>query len=479
VGASTVNTSGFAAAHTRRIIALSDLHIGGESDPMLGHPELLIHFLDQLSGYKPAANEQLELVINGDFIDFLAESPGEAWSSTEFAAIEKFEAVTKRNSAIFNALACCISKQWHFTILLGNHDIELAYPKVRDALFRALGTTPHSCLFLAGNEAYRVGDLLIEHGNRYDPWNAIDHDGLRQIVSACSRGEAPPAELKICPGSDLVQHVINPLKERYHFIDLLKPEEKLVTLLLTTLEPQLKWDLKVIFRGSTNYINNVYRSARWKAFSPGPQPYERHLVSHTSSLESDPVPRDVAAAFAEELKQQESARVEVSVPHWIQRFLLDKKESLKARLEKGEGIEPERLKKLQVALHHIVRNDASFVETDRTGAYVEAARQMIGADVAKVIVMGHTHLARNVEIDNGLYINTGTWADLLRVDHALLEENDAARLGLMNWLRALAFDDLKGIRVCEPAYADIRLDAAGHLTGKPLLRRHQDGASFE
>ena len=42
------------------------------------------------------------------------------------------------------------------------------------------------------NESYRSGDILIEHGNRYDVWNAIDHDGLRETVSCASRGEVTP-----------------------------------------------------------------------------------------------------------------------------------------------------------------------------------------------------------------------------------------------------------------------------------------------
>src|SRR5712691_3360212 len=238
----------------RRIIALSDLHIGGGRKPMLGHPEHLEDFLERLAEYVPQKGEELELVIHGDFIDFLAESPSETWSSTEGRAAEKFAAVVKRQPALFAAFRRCVATLRRCSILLGNHDIELAYPKVRDTLFRELGLAAHRAVFVTSNEAYRVGDLLVEHGNRYDPWNAIDHDGLRQIVSASSRGEVPPAELKICPGSCLVHEVINPLKDRYHFIDLLQPEDKLVVLLLTTFEPKLKRDLRILFREAASYV---------------------------------------------------------------------------------------------------------------------------------------------------------------------------------------------------------------------------------
>jgi len=59
----------------RRIIIISDLHIGGKCKPMLGHPELLISFLNQVTEYRAGADETVELVINGDFIDFLAIKP--------------------------------------------------------------------------------------------------------------------------------------------------------------------------------------------------------------------------------------------------------------------------------------------------------------------------------------------------------------------------------------------------------------------
>jgi len=464
----------------RRIIAISDLHIGGDQKPMLGHPEQLEDFLERLAEYTPPDGEELELVIHGDLIDFLAESPSEAWSSSEAKAVEKFTAVTRRQPSLFAAFRRCAAKLRRCSILLGNHDIELAYPKVRDALFRKLDIDAHRSLFVTSNEAYRIGDLLIEHGNRYDPWNAIDHDGLRQIVSASSRGEMPPAELKICPGSRLVHEVMNPLKERYHFIDLLKPEDKLVALLLTTLEPKLKRDLMVLFRGATSYVMQVYRKAHWQLMSTGRQPGQRHLVSGSESAEIDgPLASDITLAFAEELEEERAARLEVSGRSgWLKRFLEDQEESLKARLERGEGIEHNRLKKLQVALRHILQNDATFIESDRSGPYVKAAEEMIGAGVAKVVVMGHTHLARNVKIGGGRYINTGTWADLLRIDHALLEDTEQARSDLMEWLRSLATDRLHCLRVCEPHYADVRLNNEGHLIDEPRLRRHRRGVAF-
>jgi len=198
----------------RRFVIISDLHLGGSEHPMLGHPEVLTEFLGQLAAHAadPGRGE-VELVVAGDFIDFLAEAPSAAWTASEGDARAKLEAMFERSADLFDAFARCAQGLAGFTVLLGNHDVELAYPRVRDALFRRLGTGPHRCHFIQDNEAYRAGDLLVEHGNRYDAWNAVDYDGLRQIVSCASRGEHPPRPLDICPGSQLVYGAMNPLKE--------------------------------------------------------------------------------------------------------------------------------------------------------------------------------------------------------------------------------------------------------------------------
>jgi UDP-2,3-diacylglucosamine pyrophosphatase LpxH len=464
----------------RRVISISDLHIGGDEYPMLGHPQKLTDFLTQLAAYSPDAGEEVELVINGDFVDFLAEKPGTAWTTDEGAAVAKLENVFRRSPEIFDALARCAHVLSRFTILLGNHDVELAYPRVREALFRRLGTNPHRCLFIYNNESYRIGELLIEHGNRYDTWNAIDHEGLREIVSCSTRGESPPRGLSVCPGSRFVQDVVNPLKERYHFIDLLKPEDKLIALLLTTFEPSLKLDVPLLFRGATSYIQQHYRAAHWNLV--GARPGQRHLVASTSSNMVPELPPDVAVEFREELAEAAGGRQLVGTVEKLQRaFLRDRENGLKAKLERGEVIDSNRVKKLQTALRHVVATDRSFDESNLTDQYANAAGAMIEASVARVVIMGHTHLRRNITFaGGGRYLNTGTWADLIRVPADLLESTDDARAALVTWLARLATNRLDGIRQCEPTYADVRINDEGHVIfdeRRPMLRQY-DGLQF-
>jgi hypothetical protein len=93
--------------------------------------------------------------------------------------------------------------------------------------------------FIYDGEAYAIGDALVEHGNRYDGWNAIDYDALRRVCSLQSRGQPIPSNLRLQPpaGSQLVAAVMNPIKRNYPFIDLLKPESTAAVPLLLALEP--------------------------------------------------------------------------------------------------------------------------------------------------------------------------------------------------------------------------------------------------
>ena len=462
----------------RRLIVISDLHIGGASHPMLGHPEVLTDFLGQLAEHP--GRDALELVVAGDFIDFLAEAPGEAWTASESAAADKLGKVLARRPALFDGFARCAQRLGGFTVLLGNHDIELAYPRVRDALFRRLGTGPHRCCFLQDNEAYRAGDLLIEHGNRYDAWNAVDHDGLRQIVSAASRGEAPPRGLDVCPGSQLVHGAMNPLKERYPFIDLLKPEGKVLALLLLELEPTLvKKRLPELLRFASTWVSERYRKATWVAKGDGISPTAERLVAAETD---DDLPLDIRRAFSRELNDAEGEERRVSAGDtldMLKKIVFGREtDGLKAMFARGEAIPTARLGKLQAALRGVLDDDKTFEEGLADGNCHAAARKMVEAGVAKVVVMGHTHLARDIALPGeGRYLNTGTWADLIRIDKALLADTDDARAALSGWLQKLAGNRLDGIREHMPRYADVEVDDAGHVRSA-RLRKHGAGERF-
>ena len=198
------------------------------------HVEDLAGFVQTLA-QTPSNGRKVELIINGDMVDFLAEKDEAPpyWSpftADPQLACAKLQAIADRDRSFFDALGALLRSGHRLTILLGNHDIELALPPVRQKLKKIIGVAPnHDFEFICNGEAYVVGDALIEHGNRYDGWNVVSYDRLRRVCSLVSRRQPIPEEYEFDPpaGSKMVCWVINTIKEDYKFIDLLKPEKEI------------------------------------------------------------------------------------------------------------------------------------------------------------------------------------------------------------------------------------------------------------
>src|SRR5262249_6907554 len=78
----------------------------------------------------------------------------------------------------------------------------------------------------------------------------------------------------------------------------------------------------------------------------------------------------------------------------------------------------------------------------------------------KVVVYGHTHLAKQVPLSNGAtYLNSGTWVDLMRVPVAVLgDEQGAATAELEGFLDDLLHNRLQHWRKLVPTFARIDLE---------------------
>ncbi len=152
-------------ANATRLIVISDLHLGGFPPYMMSNPERLAAFIDGLPE-KRAVDEELELVIAGDFIDFLAIPEFKRWTPDPREASAKLGHTLRGPVAsVFDALRRHVAGGRRLTVLIGNHDIELALPAVQDALLREIGAGSHQVDFMEDGSAYRVGAVLIEHRN--------------------------------------------------------------------------------------------------------------------------------------------------------------------------------------------------------------------------------------------------------------------------------------------------------------------------
>lgn len=145
-----------------------------------------------------------------------------------------------RDKVLFVALRGLLAAGKRLTILLGNHDIELCLPDVRAALEQELGAG--DLHILCDGEALDLGEVLVDHGNLFDPANVVDHERLRVARALYSRGwfDAIRDAFEPPAGSKLVVDVMNPIKTAYGFIDLLKPESEPLLALLLAIEPSYR-----------------------------------------------------------------------------------------------------------------------------------------------------------------------------------------------------------------------------------------------
>ncbi len=439
----------------QRVIIISDLHLGGTQPFMMSRPNSLASFIKSLPSLTQP-DELLQLVLAGDIIDFLSIRPYRSWTPCPGEAVRKLSTLTDLCSPfrpIIDALGRHVQSGYELTLMLGNHDLEFALPQVQDAWLAAMGVPPRSVNFLCDGHALRLGDVLIEHGNRYDGANQNDWDNLRAIASARSRNEKPQMTLDVSVGSAIVEHVVNKLK-RYPFINLLQPEGPLTAMLLLAFEPQLKWHWGKIAK----LLEGMYAQSQTRDGRP---PAETTNVAFIPEYDPDP---DLLAAFGEDYALLRQPPEEVSLRSFFTDRLGTKRTSLSELLDSGDRVDPQRLQKIRVAMRKMLMDDQSFALNGPTEQYGLAAERLreLGATV---VVMGHTHLARHIgNAQRADYINTGTWADVISVPPEVLA--DGADAELTDFLRRLKNDDR--VRSWRYTYADLRIEANGQTSRATL-----------
>src|SRR5262245_48149927 len=120
---------------TKRAYIISDLHLGGSWPTgagghgfrMMTEPDALADFILWI-GERNAADGKTELIINGDFTDFLAEEHEGTQRWIPFIedpqkAVEVFNRIANRqgDKKVFDALGKFVERGHDLTILLGNH----------------------------------------------------------------------------------------------------------------------------------------------------------------------------------------------------------------------------------------------------------------------------------------------------------------------------------------------------------------------
>ena len=239
----------------KHIIVVSDLHISsGQLDDF--DRELEGHFMRFLEGDLARRPYPVELVINGDFLDFVqappysgpglqAQSPEKLpLCFTQEQSREKLAAIHAAHGPTFDALQEFLASKSNnaLVVLPGNHDPDFFWSGVRDDFSELVsGGDPSRAhrIRIHLERAYRPSlcpEVWIEHGQQYDPVNSF-------LVSACPywSEKKPPIfsdgerhRLYACLGTRFMIDYLNDLDVVYPFVDNVKPFSRFVRLFLVS-----------------------------------------------------------------------------------------------------------------------------------------------------------------------------------------------------------------------------------------------------
>lgn len=176
---------------------ISDLHLC-EAEPV--HPKYPLwkkfktgqFFFDKqfkifLSSIESLSNgNQIELILNGDIFDFdsvtvLPLDPPyrlnwveitRGLNPEEHKSTFKIQKIITDHPIWFGELSSFIKRGNKVVFVIGNHDLELHFPRVQEKIKEALNLTGEELDRITFSDFFYISnnDTLVEHGNQYDPY---------------------------------------------------------------------------------------------------------------------------------------------------------------------------------------------------------------------------------------------------------------------------------------------------------------------
>lgn len=419
------------------LFVLSDLHLTVERDTGLFRSDA--ELTNCLRWILKETRDSV-LVLAGDVFDFLTPHSGPPVNDFD-ALCHLTRAITASHPEIFDALAELARSPRHRLVIMGgNHDSELIFPAVQETIERSLGARffDQSVCWMVHGEAFRLrvgrAVVVVEHGNILDPWNKINYATLQSASSLTSRNFNASAlsDVQPPPGSRLVLEVVNDLRRSYQWIDTLKPETEVILPLLWHFATGRQ--RRKIFNLADDYLS--MKVFAWNKKIGNLRNPER---LYKGEKEAENSTRDQAFKewFDAAYQQQ---RLTLGVER-ADRRLVEKLRSVSAR--------------------------DTFFELDRpddSAQYLQPVFES-GADL---IIHGHTHSAKACVVEGGMYINTGTWGQLLRLPKSY--ESDEVWQDFLNLLRTNNVECFS-----RPTFARVRGESPQGTTTAALLEWQETG----
>ena len=477
----------------RRVYVISDLHIGG-AYPVPGsgdtrgfrlntHVDVATQFVTRLTA-SATAGVSLELVINGDIVDFLAErsSSGPVWvpfTPDPDDACQKLEAIVTRDQPFFDALARFLAAGHRLTLLLGNHDIELDLPPVRAKFASLLGIGGHTDYeFIANDEAYVIGGALIEHGNRYDGFNMVDYDSLRRVSALMSRRQEARQSLHVRRAAGQQDGRVGDQSDQ-GAVSIHRSADARERRGGAAAARARAGRARPARQGCGAWVGGRPRREDAAAAALGraaPAPAGGQVLQslvHTSlgarafgylrALEHDLASIDAKVATADA-----TARVDFDRDRGLACLLTAHK----------DGDVQARLPALLEAVRAL-QGDKTFDRSVETGTeYLNSARALARQGGFQIVTYGHTHLAKKVPLDNGaVYFNSGAWVDFMQFPPEIISgPSDVAQQQLQSFVDAVGTGGLTPFVMFQPTYLRFDLDGAGQLVNADLYDYSETGS---
>jgi UDP-2,3-diacylglucosamine pyrophosphatase LpxH len=402
------------------LYSVSDLHMGGlgpGAQIFDSGPELA-KLIDHLRT-KPG---KVGVVINGDMVDFLAEPDAKPFDPE--GAIHKLDRIAGDPAfqPVWKALQKLVrTKGRRLIITLGNHDLELALPWVREHLLDLLAGDDDAArgrivlAFDGTGFLCRVGTatVLCVHGNEVDDWNVTDYETIRRSGRDLQQGRSVDPWTPNA-GTHLVIEVMNGIKKGYPFVDLLKPELEAVIPVLLAVAPDKRSQISGAFPVLKRLALDKIRRATGLLGAEDAAENLAH-VADGLPLRRRQINRDALIALADERLQRGVEPISL-VPDIERTQQLGAPEAVWSWVRGGDSRET-----LRKALDDL-QKDRSFDWSLEDDTF----HQLDDAVVSDIdfILTGHTHLERALprRKRNGFYFNSGTWVRLIQLDPRVLAD---------------------------------------------------------
>lgn len=450
---------------------VSDLHLGGKPDFQIFDQGKELAGLIDLLRERPK-ERTIGLVLNGDVVDFLAEPNADYLDPV--GVVVRLRRIVEQDSSfsmVWEALARFVHEDnRELVFVLGNHDVELALPAAKEYLLQRLcqsSSAARGRVFFATDGAgftcqVNGRKVLCVHGNEVDTWNLVDHSQLLEVSQALNRSNTVP-EWVPNAGTRLVIDIMNDIKQEQPFVDLLKPETKVVPAILLATDKKIAEKLYKLapvllrlgadgIRHRTGFLSDNFapmnsEDALQELLRPGFSMPPKVVVE-----DEDALFRRVEERFQQGSSHAEFGEVRTKETLGIPGMILD-------RFLSRDPVE-----NLREALANWLGSDRTFDVNYEDEDTFQPLDREIGADI-DFIVAGHTHLHRSLKRKrgSGVYFNSGSWIRLIKIQKESLKDTATFR-PVFNMLRAMTMQELDKSGLIERRPTVVSIETIGDRT---------------